>query len=366
MAAVNLALVELWLYLGISIVWVFTRVFVRWKAQSVHGLAIDDYLMVFVIILYSGETSIGQIVNDRWHGLGNSGMTDEERANLDPNSEEWDLRVKGSQTHLAGWLIYTAILWTIKICWLFFYKRLAGGVDVMTFWVKWGFVFCGLTFIATFLTTLCGCWPISRHWQINPDPGNACQLGVARVRAWVMLFTNLSTDVYIMVIPLPVIWNSTFSIKKKFGLAFLFCAGITTAIFGGIRCGIILRGWSKDVGMTCRWSHRETFLGILTANVPVVVPLLRRQLHRIIGWSASWRASGDTSEASDRQDGAKKFYKMKHGTAERKRFKHPLSLPGETFFEGCGSVEELVDMDTTTKQESQTNMLRSVDHHDSK
>jgi hypothetical protein len=99
-------------------------------------------------------------------------MTDEERAALDPNSREWYLRVKGSQTHLGGWLTYTVLLWTIKLCWLFFYKRLATGVDRMTLRVKWGFVFCGLTFVATFLTTLCSCWPIWKHWQINPDPGS--------------------------------------------------------------------------------------------------------------------------------------------------------------------------------------------------
>jgi hypothetical protein len=50
MAAVDPVLVELWLYLGISIVWVFIRVFSRWKTQTLRGLAVDDYLMVVVIV----------------------------------------------------------------------------------------------------------------------------------------------------------------------------------------------------------------------------------------------------------------------------------------------------------------------------
>jgi hypothetical protein len=158
------------------------------------------------------------------------------------------------------------------------------------------------------------------------------------------------------------IWSSPFSTKKKLGLVFLFCAGITTAIFGGLRCGFILKGGSIDVGVTCRWSHRETFLGILTANVPVLVPLFRRQFHRALNSSARWRGTGDTSNASDSQDGPVKLCKMKHGTAERKRFKHPLSLPGETFYEGCGSVEELVDTGATEKG-TKTDTMRSVDHH---
>lgn len=51
-------------------------------------------------------------------------MTDEQRAALDPQSHEYYLRVKGSQTQLFGWLDYTVLLWILKLCWLFFYSRL--------------------------------------------------------------------------------------------------------------------------------------------------------------------------------------------------------------------------------------------------
>lgn len=51
-------------------------------------------------------------------------MTAEERASLDPLGHEYHLRVKGSQTQLFGWLDYTCLLWTLKLCWLFFYSRL--------------------------------------------------------------------------------------------------------------------------------------------------------------------------------------------------------------------------------------------------
>ena len=35
-----------------------------------------------------------------------------------------------------------------------------------------GAVFLATTFLATFLTILLGCYPIKKHWQINPDPGS--------------------------------------------------------------------------------------------------------------------------------------------------------------------------------------------------
>lgn len=51
-------------------------------------------------------------------------MTPEERAALDPQSEEYRLRVGGSKNQLAGWLTYTTLLWTLKACMLIFYSRL--------------------------------------------------------------------------------------------------------------------------------------------------------------------------------------------------------------------------------------------------
>lgn len=174
-------------------------------------------------------------------------LTPEERAAIDVNSEEYKLRIHGSKSHLSGWLIYTVLLWAIKACWLFFYKRLGDGVDNMATQIKIGFVFCGTTFIATILVILCGCLPIYKRWQINPDPGSmslpdaswcpptsylfastfkrvlwenmknmftnsftdACQLAISKLTAWTLICTNLSTDLYIMTIPLPVRFSSS-------------------------------------------------------------------------------------------------------------------------------------------------------------
>lgn len=59
-----------------------------------------------------------------WKGLANNGMTDEQRAALDPSSVEWDLRVNGSKTHVIGLLLYETLPWLLKGCWIFYYERL--------------------------------------------------------------------------------------------------------------------------------------------------------------------------------------------------------------------------------------------------
>lgn len=51
-------------------------------------------------------------------------MTDEERKSLDPNSQEYAMRVGGSKTQLVGWSLYTLLLWTLKLSMNIFYERL--------------------------------------------------------------------------------------------------------------------------------------------------------------------------------------------------------------------------------------------------
>lgn len=59
-----------------------------------------------------------------WQGFANNGMTDKERAALDPSSAEWTLRVNGSKTHVTGLLLYATLLWLLKGCWVIYYARL--------------------------------------------------------------------------------------------------------------------------------------------------------------------------------------------------------------------------------------------------
>lgn len=51
-------------------------------------------------------------------------MTDDERAALDPNSQEWYLRVNGSKTHVIGLLLYLTLQWLLKGCWIIYYIRM--------------------------------------------------------------------------------------------------------------------------------------------------------------------------------------------------------------------------------------------------
>lgn len=116
--------------LAISLVIIALRIYSRWTSVGFRKLAADDYLMVVAGVgnlllhlsktrgtdsrneqlLYTAETVAAYCVGAYWHGLANNSMTPEQRAALDPASEEWILRVNGSKTQLMGWLVYTVLL----------------------------------------------------------------------------------------------------------------------------------------------------------------------------------------------------------------------------------------------------------------
>lgn len=59
-----------------------------------------------------------------WKGMANNNMRPEYRATLDPQSEEWATRIKGSKMNIVGWSTYTTLFWLLKSCWTIYYSRL--------------------------------------------------------------------------------------------------------------------------------------------------------------------------------------------------------------------------------------------------
>ncbi|KAF7555359.1 hypothetical protein G7Z17_g2228 [Cylindrodendrum hubeiense] len=84
--------VEACIYLGISISVILFRIFCRTKQGGIRNLQPDDYIMLVLIIPLIGETFLGYTIGTWYHGLTNSGMTDEQRAALSPDSDEYKRR----------------------------------------------------------------------------------------------------------------------------------------------------------------------------------------------------------------------------------------------------------------------------------
>jgi hypothetical protein len=62
-------------------------------------------------------------------GFSNGGMSDEYRANLDPATVEYQLRVIESKLSLTAWCVYVSTLWCLKTCIAIYYTRLTWVTD---------------------------------------------------------------------------------------------------------------------------------------------------------------------------------------------------------------------------------------------
>lgn len=101
---------EAFTLLGVALLFIGLRSYVRISTVGWKGLQADDYLMWVAAvsavgsrclyfcancldkIAYSAETALAYSVGAYWRGLANNGMTDEQRELLEPNSEEFMLR----------------------------------------------------------------------------------------------------------------------------------------------------------------------------------------------------------------------------------------------------------------------------------
>jgi hypothetical protein len=116
--------VEAFTLLSIGILIIFLRTYARLRQVGIRNFEADDWLMLLVIVPYTIETALAYTVGAQFRGLTNSGMTDEERKALSPDSDEYGWRVGGSKIQVAGWVMYASVLWLVKAALCAFYFRL--------------------------------------------------------------------------------------------------------------------------------------------------------------------------------------------------------------------------------------------------
>ncbi|KAJ0120454.1 hypothetical protein J7T55_015181 [Diaporthe amygdali] len=128
---------EVWGLQGVAYVVVVLRYYSRIVTLGWGKLALDDYLIALATLVYTAESTAAYYVVAYWKGLANNGMSDQDRIELDPSSEEWLIRVNGSKTHVIGLLLYMTLLWLLKGCWVVYYLRLTDGLPSQKFLTKW-------------------------------------------------------------------------------------------------------------------------------------------------------------------------------------------------------------------------------------
>ncbi|RMJ21884.1 hypothetical protein PHISP_07241, partial [Aspergillus sp. HF37] len=270
--------IEAFTLLALAIVIIVLRTIARWNTAGPKNFQLDDYVMPIAAVVYGLETGAAYCVGAWWHGLANNAMTDEQREALDHDSREFHLRVGGSKTQVIGWSLYTLLLWLLKTCMSVFYSRLTAGLPNMQLRVRIGYVLVGATYIATICAILFGCHPMHRNWQIYPNPGNHCQPAVSKINVYITVVLNVSTDVYLISIPAPMLFKARLPWREKLELLFLFSGGLFVMMAGILRCILIVTNSPNGASQAGSWACRETFVAVVIGNIPMIYPIIRRRV----------------------------------------------------------------------------------------
>lgn len=119
---------------------------------------------------YTSVSVVGHVFILDAGGKHTSQLTQEARLAL-PQSE-YAVYEYGSKMFLVGETLYLSTVWTLKLCMAFFYHRLVRGLWSEKLILPLMAGICA-TFIAGMLTIYTTCVPVSKHWQILPNPGRA-------------------------------------------------------------------------------------------------------------------------------------------------------------------------------------------------
>ncbi|KAF2445832.1 hypothetical protein P171DRAFT_431224 [Karstenula rhodostoma CBS 690.94] len=267
--------VELFTLYALGVSFTILRTYARIVAVGVRDLRVDDYLIWLAILIYSAQCALGYNVGVAAHGLDNSGMTPAQRSALSPDDPEYELRLIGAKIQLAGWTSASCLLWTLKLCVVFFYLRLHDGLTRYRIRIHIAIGLIATTFVALIMTIYLSCRPFNHYWQISPDPGNTCQAAVSRPIIWVMFIGNVSTDAYLFVIPLPMLWQSSLKTYKKLAATLVLSGGILIVVCAILKSVFVLVDPVHGGQLAAAWGTRETFIAVITTNLPMVFPLLK-------------------------------------------------------------------------------------------
>ena len=184
---------EVWILYGIGLLIYFLRFCVRLRTVGIRHFQGDDWMSIAVLLCYTADALTVTFT----YLLGSN--VDWPPETLDQfNAQQIDNIILGSKLQLVAWYTYTALIWGLKACMLFFFNRLTFGLNVQTY-VKILAVACGATYIAVFLTISVGCHPIQKNWAVDPYPPAECTLRSQNM--YVTTVLNVITDAAMLCIP---------------------------------------------------------------------------------------------------------------------------------------------------------------------
>ncbi|KAI5924177.1 hypothetical protein F4810DRAFT_719425 [Camillea tinctor] len=275
---------ELFTELGIGIVVFSLRFITRWRVGGWQSFGIDDIFAAIAVIFWILEATFLFTCGY----FGNNIGLNSETAMAIPDADVPRI-VKGSKHAYVAWVFYILLIWTLKMVLLFLYNRLTMGLWQQ----KLAKIMMGVsaaTFLASLFWHIFSCFPTYRAWQVKPFPGDDCTL---RRGNYIIITTlDILTDIGIMAIPLPMLLQSSLSVKRKISLGVLFSSGIFVMICATLRAYYSLRD-IQTLSVALGWASREVLVASIVVCAPALKPLVSSAKKKLSSahHSQSWNSA---------------------------------------------------------------------------
>ncbi|KAI9742911.1 MAG: hypothetical protein M1818_003640 [Claussenomyces sp. TS43310] len=299
---------ESWTWYGVVVSIVLFRLTSRFLLlRSFKRLEVDDWIMMFILVrgisLPEFEARNSNAETNKWDPTGyvyaagiffasTNLMLPDEIPDLTPESIKE--RIYGSKLVIVveEFMIFT--IWGCKICLLILYNRLTFGlkqqllVKIAAAYAMLGFVVMQILFLGVW------CRPFHNYWAV-PSYNRQCSVDTHHLIT--NLCVNVSSDLLMLSIPLPLLARSAMPLKKKIVLCGLFGMGIFV-----ILCATLSKYYSFSRPFGSQWTFwyvREASVAILITNLPHCWPLFRR-----IFKLGALSANSGREEAADSNSGS--------------------------------------------------------------
>ncbi|KAK4940498.1 hypothetical protein LTR10_019372 [Elasticomyces elasticus] len=261
--------VESWIWYSFAVCMVLMRMTARLlHFKSFLRLQLEDFLMIFLTCLYTIlivflniDLNVSTNLIDPAHPVV-----------LTPH--EISVRTWGSKTVLLVEQCMCAVQWATKACLLLLYWRLTQNLKQGLI-VKCAAVYVATTYIVMeVLYFAVWCRPFYEYWK---TPTDNAQCNTALHHLITNLFFNLTSDVLILSIPLPLFLRAHLEFKRKLLLVFPFSLGLFTML-----CAILSKVSSFKHPYSSEWVYwycREASTAMIVTNMPYSWGLLRKIFH---------------------------------------------------------------------------------------
>ncbi|KAK8125457.1 integral membrane protein PTH11 [Apiospora kogelbergensis] len=274
---------ESWTWYAITWLIVIIRVISR---RDLHGsfrkLQIDDGLMLLAMVTDTILIAAINIVANTSSNL----IDPNDTAPLTPASiaeKEY-----GSKMVLVVEQMQIVTIWLMKACLLIMYSRLTMSLK-QNIAVKIAAVYAVLGFaVMEILYFGVWCRPFNQYWAVPPDN---VQCSAATNHLITNAVLNISSDVMIIMIPMPVLLQAQLPVKKKAILCCVFALGTFTILAAALN-----KYYSFNQPFGSEWTFwyiRESSTAIIVTNLPSTWTLCRRvfNLRSFHGKSSGARTS---------------------------------------------------------------------------